>query len=274
MYMKMSSNSQKNYIRKKILFKNGDKYEGEIKICDIQDNLYKKRMITGFGKYIFHNGNVYDGEFKDGKRHGKGKVTFHSGALYEGYFKDDKKHGKGIYTNPNGHLYFGYFKDDLRHGKGEYILPNGNIYRGDFKDDLRHGKGLYTLQDNSILMGNTIKNKREGLFEMILDKRFYELKDGKMKKILVSNNIKGTGYFKNNKIIYETLYHPTNNSKLCREYHYEKDKVIHKITMFSNDGRQFSKFHWVGQKKLMDYEEKEKNLMVLKKENYLNYKIN
>ena len=259
----MSSNSQKNYIRKKILFENGDKYEGKIKICDIQGNLNKKKKITGFGKYTFNNGNIYKGYFKDGKRHGRGKVTFHSGDLYDGYFKDDKKHGKGKYTTPNGNLYFGYFKDDLRHGKGEYKFPNGNIYRGEYKYDLRHGKGLYKLQDGSNShMGNTIKNKREGRFELILDKRFFKLKDGKMKKILVSNNIEGTAYFKNNKIIYETLYHPTNNSKLCREYYYEKDKVIHKITMFSNDGRQykkFSKFHWVGQKKLMDYEEKNSN---------------
>jgi hypothetical protein len=258
MYMKISSKSKKNYIIKN--FKNGDKYEGEIKICDVQGSLNKKKIINGLGIYTFHNGDVYEGYFKDDKRHGKGRVTFHSGALYEGYFKDDKKHGKGKYTFPNGTVYIGYFKDDKKHGKGIYKLPNGNIYKGYFKDDLRHGKGMYTLHDNSIIRGNTIKGKREGLFRMILDKRFYELKDGKMKKIFVSNNIKATAYFKNDRIIYETLYHPTNNSKLCREYYYEKDKSIHKITMFSNDGRQykqFSKFHWVGQKKLMDYNEKE-----------------
>lgn len=107
--MKMSSNSQKNYIRKKILFENGDKYEGQIEICDIQGNLNKKRKITGFGKYTFNNGNIYEGYLKDGKRHGNGIITYSSGSVYDGEFKDGKQDGKGKYTTPNGHLYFGYF---------------------------------------------------------------------------------------------------------------------------------------------------------------------
>ena len=46
-------------------------------------------------KMTFANGDVYDGEWKDSKRHGKGKMTSAVGDVYDGKWKDNKKYGKG-----------------------------------------------------------------------------------------------------------------------------------------------------------------------------------
>jgi len=40
-------------------------------------------------KCTYENGDTYEGEFADGKRHGKGKFTFADGGILEGYFVDD-----------------------------------------------------------------------------------------------------------------------------------------------------------------------------------------
>ena len=49
------------------------------------------------------NGDVYDGEFKDGKRHGHGVYTWSYGGVYDGEWKDGKQHGQGVKTWVDGH---------------------------------------------------------------------------------------------------------------------------------------------------------------------------
>jgi len=44
----------------------------------------------------FDDGQVYEGEWRDGKRNGKGTNTWPDGNKYEGDWKDDKVEGKGI----------------------------------------------------------------------------------------------------------------------------------------------------------------------------------
>ena len=51
-------------------------------------------MITD-GKFA---GQVYNGDWKYGKKHGKGNVTFSNGNKYEGEFKHDTMNGFGTYT--------------------------------------------------------------------------------------------------------------------------------------------------------------------------------
>ena len=50
----------------------------------------------------YENGDVYEGEEKDGKRHGIGRYYHTDGAIYEGEWKDDLIHGIGRYYYPDG----------------------------------------------------------------------------------------------------------------------------------------------------------------------------
>jgi len=49
--------------KKKLTFKSGDKYDGEVNELD---------QFHGYGNYYFSNGSYYDGEFSKSKFHGKG----------------------------------------------------------------------------------------------------------------------------------------------------------------------------------------------------------
>ena len=44
-----------------------------------------------------NNWEVYEGDWKSGKREGKGVLKLPTGSVYKGEFRDDKKEGKGIY---------------------------------------------------------------------------------------------------------------------------------------------------------------------------------
>ena len=47
----------------------------------------------------YGNGDVYEGNWKDGKKNGKGKYTYTDGTVYEGDWKDGSKNGKGKNIN-------------------------------------------------------------------------------------------------------------------------------------------------------------------------------
>jgi hypothetical protein len=249
-------------------FRNGDTYEGSTlwmgdfekihinakearksrhgkgKYTWADGNVYNGEWIhgymTGKGTYKFINGDVYDGDFKKNKYNGQGTYTWANGNVYNGNFKDGYKTGKGINKFINGDVYDGEFKYDKYNGKGKYTNKRGSLYNGEFKNDLKHGKGIYKKANGTTFIGKWINDKREGLFKIILDKNFFELKNGKMQPIIVSDNITGYIYFKNDKEQYETLYHPTNNSRVCRIINSKKNSM--KFTIFSNDGRQYKHF--------------------------------
>ena len=70
--------------------------------------------MNGRGIYRWANGDVYDGEWKDDKKHGKGIRRWADGDVYDGEYKDGKRHGKGIYRNAEGAIvHHGLFKDDM-----------------------------------------------------------------------------------------------------------------------------------------------------------------
>lgn len=57
----------------------------------------KAPPYTGAHHIEYENGDIYDGEMKDGKRHGKGRLATQFGDIYEGEFQNDKFHGHGIF---------------------------------------------------------------------------------------------------------------------------------------------------------------------------------
>ena len=40
---------------------------------------------------LFADGEKYEGEYKEGKRHGQGSYDYSDGERYEGEWKDDKR---------------------------------------------------------------------------------------------------------------------------------------------------------------------------------------
>ena len=48
-----------------------------------------------FEKTVSPEGEVYEGEWQDGKRHGKAKHTMPVGSVYEGEYQNDQWHGMG-----------------------------------------------------------------------------------------------------------------------------------------------------------------------------------
>ena len=77
--------SKKIRSRKKIVFPDGNIYEG--------DTVHE--VLDGEGEMTFKNGAIYTGGFRDSKEHGYGKLVKGSN-VYEGAWKAGKKHGKGV----------------------------------------------------------------------------------------------------------------------------------------------------------------------------------
>ena len=86
-----STASKDFYIPKneiKIQTRPNEYYEGEV------DENY---TMSGWGKYQYACGDVYEGIFKDGMRHGYGEYVYKKGGKYVGEWIQDKKNGKGLF---------------------------------------------------------------------------------------------------------------------------------------------------------------------------------
>ncbi|XP_078354008.1 radial spoke head 1 homolog isoform X2 [Oculina patagonica] len=103
----------------------------------------------GYGETLLPNGDEYQGEYQNGKRHGMGKYTFVKGrARYEGEYVEDLRSGQGIFWYPDGSVYEGAWATGERNGYGVYTYINGDIYKGEWKDGRRHGHGEYIYKGN------------------------------------------------------------------------------------------------------------------------------
>ena len=144
----------------------------------------------------YENGDVYEGEEKDSKRHGIGRYYHADGAIYEGEWKDDVIHGIGRYYYPDGSAenvvceygkiigssnetlpqnkikihsigydsghYVGELKDGKRNGRGTYYFADRQKYVGEWKDGKRHGQGTYFWADGGRYEGEWQNDKRNG----------------------------------------------------------------------------------------------------------------
>jgi hypothetical protein len=103
--------------------------------------LKKTADYTGYGKFTYPGGLVYEGQWKQGKFHGRGKATFPSGDVYDGEWKNNTRDGQGMYTLKSGTVYKALFKDDKLNGKGKMTTSSGDVYDGDWKDNKMDGYG-------------------------------------------------------------------------------------------------------------------------------------
>jgi hypothetical protein len=114
------------------------------------------RPSSGTGKcmYVFSGGQVYEGEWKDGKKNGRGKLTFPDGEVHEGEWKDDKRNGRCKCTfMPDGQVYEGEWKDGKMNGRGKMTFPDGQVYEGEWKDDKKNGRGKHTWPCGQVYEG-------------------------------------------------------------------------------------------------------------------------
>lgn len=111
---------------------------------------------SGYGVYVWANGEKYEGYWKDDMRSGEGTNYFTSGAIHKGQWKLDKKNGFGTYTYKNESVYekyMGDFLDDKMTGNGELFYRDGSHYKGGFKDNLFEGEGTYAHADGKVEKG-------------------------------------------------------------------------------------------------------------------------
>lgn len=195
---------------------NGEEfYEGELKNgrpCGI-GCLYKKchglyyignfteGRISGYGKKILHNGDIYDGYFFN-ICDGEGKIYFVNGSMYAGKFSDNRGEGDGIYHFKNGSVYNGMFKNGKRNEKGIYYYSNGDIYTGNWINNKKNGIGSLKTKYLTYF-GQWKHSKATGHCEIFYKNGNYYKGDivkgvqNGLGSISYKNGVKYDGYFKN-----------------------------------------------------------------------------
>ena len=98
-------------------------------------------------------GQIQEGYWRQDKLSGKGRVIYSNGNVYCGQLNHHKHEGKGILIWPDGRRYAGTFKQNQFDGYGSYILTDGSRYDGYWQDDKQHGEGTSTAIDGTVTVG-------------------------------------------------------------------------------------------------------------------------
>ena len=181
------------------------KYLGKLYLNNLYVNETKARW-----KQTYVNGDWYEGDWVNDKRHGKGNRFYENGNLkYEGDWVNDRSEGKGKEYYENGGLeYEGDWMSDNREGKGKQYYKNGDWYDGDWVNDKREGKGKYYYENSKLKYeGNWISDNREGEGKFYYENGdYYEgdfkkgNKEGKGKYYYANGELKYEGEWLNDKI--------------------------------------------------------------------------
>jgi len=144
---------------------------------------------TGKGNYSYLNGDRYEGDWKENKKHGIGKLVYtrlvgedkkYFGEYY-GFWENGRRHGEGMFTYPNKDIYSGWWKYGKKHGKGTYVFfdtkmrligewsesnlvtgkwvfPNGVVFEGEFKNNKPVNDGTWKFKNGNNLKGKYIQH--------------------------------------------------------------------------------------------------------------------
>lgn len=135
------------------------KYEGEVLYIPYS----KSYLRHGKGKLIFCNGDFYEGEFFRDLYHGKGKLFINEDSiLYEGDFFEGKKQGKGFLRSFNKETYYeGEFYNDNKEGFGKEVYKDKTIFQGIFSAGKRQGSGFF-VNNQGVFKGEFLKDRKDG----------------------------------------------------------------------------------------------------------------
>lgn len=131
-------------------YKNGDFYKGEV-------NRYM--LAHGKGVMNYHNGSVYEGEFRNGLRSGAGTYETAEGDKYIGSFRNDIPEGYGRVSYVDGSRYEGEWAHGVINGRGVFVYTSGDSFEGYFKEGIRDGEGVYVCADGSRISQTYIEGK-------------------------------------------------------------------------------------------------------------------
>jgi len=124
--------------------KNGEEWEGF---------WLKGRLNCKNGKVVFSNGDKYEGPVRFNQIHGEmGSYQYAgSGGSYIGQYHQNVKHGSGIRRFLDNSVYQGDFVDGKQCGKGMMLYSSGprKQYQGDWKDGMFEGEGELTYNEES-----------------------------------------------------------------------------------------------------------------------------
>ncbi|KAF7217052.1 MORN repeat-containing protein 3 [Nothobranchius furzeri] len=154
------------------------------------------------------NGNQYNGEWLNNKKHGKGiQVWKQAGAIYDGEWKFGKRNGYGTYSvlllksKEYVRKYAGEWKNGKKHGYGVYFYNNSAVYDGEWSEDQRSGKGTMHYENGDIYVGEWQMDKSHGQGHLFSNGKLYEgtWEDGKM-------NGDGKLYYSEKGLLYEGFW--------------------------------------------------------------------
>ena len=129
----------------------------------------KKGLFTGFMKKTDRYKNIYEGDFKNGKKCGKGSMKYSCcrRCIYDGEWRNNSHHGKGKIVYCNKRTYEGEFKYGYYDGQGKMTYSNGDMYKGQWKDGRKHGNGQMIYATGQVYYGEWRKNKYHGYGKMV-----------------------------------------------------------------------------------------------------------
>jgi hypothetical protein len=76
------------------------------------------------------NGERYEGEWLDGRKHGSGKMQYVDGRAYIGAWVNDKKSGAGVMTWPNGRTCNSIWTNDTASCEVQLSLISNHLNQG------------------------------------------------------------------------------------------------------------------------------------------------
>ena len=98
----------------------------------------------------YPNGDKYEGQVSgDGVKSGWGKYTFANGKIYEGHWAVGKMNGWGEFTESDTNDRFVGEWEDANRKFGIYFYANGDMYQGGFERSMKHGKGV--IWENKVM---------------------------------------------------------------------------------------------------------------------------
>lgn len=145
-------------------------------------------------KYEYQCGDIYEGsiDINTGLFHGNGILRYKNGDVYEGEFKYGKRHGKGIYTYkyPNAlsfpflKIYIGYFYEDKMHGYATITLIDDTKITCKYINNNFVLDNTYPIGEFTFGIFNNYKLKNNGLtYKIYYNNNLFEQSSNKSREM-------------------------------------------------------------------------------------------